>query len=257
MKLLSFHYRMKLGMSAPVSGHHFTLRCMPQTDERQRITGLSVKVTPDVPLSENTDQWGNALLYGNCAGAHTVFGAEVSGTARTGLSGWVSAGSREEAFLYATALTRAEGPVPEFAASVPHSRDPLVFAEETVHTVYRAMRYVPLSTDSGTTAAGALKGGCGVCQDYAHIMLAVLRYNGIPARYVAGLLEGEGASHAWVEVKADGRWYAFDPTNDTSVTDRHIKISHGRDAGDCAINRGVFKGFALQTQEVSASVTES
>ena len=80
--------------------------------------------------------------------------------------------------------------------------------------------------------------------------------DGIIARYVAGMMLGEGASHAWVEVLHDGIWTGYDPTNDLIVSDGHIKLSHGRDAWDCAINRGIFLGSANQTTEISVIVAE-
>ena len=80
---------------------------------------------------------------------------------------------------------------------------------------------------------------------------------GIPARYVTGMLIGEGASHAWVEVLAGEHWYPLDPTNNCVVTDSHIKIGTGRDAGDCLINRGIMHGGGTQTQDVRVCVTET
>ena len=69
-------------------------------------------------------------------------------------------------------------------------------------------------------------------------------------------MEGEGASHAWVEIYENGCWYAVDPTNNLIVDDAHIKISHGRDYKDCLINQGVFTGSAGQNQEIHVLVQE-
>ena len=80
---------------------------------------------------------------------------------------------------------------------------------------------------------------------------------GIQARYAAGMLIGEGLSHAWVEVAQEGRWYGLDPTNGVRVLENHIKISHGRDYGDCLLNQGVFTGTANQQQTVSVTVEEA
>ena len=96
----------------------------------------------------------------------------------------------------------------------------------------------------------------GVCQDYAHILIALLRMMRIPARYVVGMMIGEGFSHAWVEMEADGRWYGLDPTNDVLVGENYIKISHGRDYNDCIVNKGVFTGMASQKQDISVIVCE-
>ena len=98
--------------------------------------------------------------------------------------------------------------------------------------------------------------GMGVCQDYSHILLSLCRMERIPARYVVGLLMGEGLSHAWVEVCSGGRWIALDPTNNLVVDDQHIKISSGRDYKDCMINQGLFVGRTTQRQDVHVSVTE-
>lgn len=89
----------------------------------------------------------------------------------------------------------------------------------------------------------------GVCQDYSHVMLSLLRMEGIPARYVTGMMVGEGASHAWVEAQCCGYWYGFDPTNDLLVDDSYIRAACGRDSADCDIIRGTFYGSACQMQQ--------
>ena len=122
--------------------------------------------------------------------------------------------------------------------------------------LYTHFEYVPGVTDVETTAAGALRLGRGVCQDYAHIMTAVMRYMGIPARYVNGLMIGEGATHAWVEIYTDGGWYGLDPTNDLHIDDYYIKLAHGRDYGDCVVDRGIFLGNAAQEHKIYVNVEE-
>ena len=105
-----------------------------------------------------------------------------------------------------------------------------------------------------TTAEQALELGCGVCQDYAHILIALCRALGVPARYVAGIQEGTGETHAWVEIYDNGYWVGIDPTNHKMVDERYLKLSHGRDFADCGINRGLFIGGCTQKQTVEASV---
>ncbi|MCC8167968.1 MAG: transglutaminase family protein, partial [Clostridiales bacterium] len=82
----------------------------------------------------------------------------------------------------------------------------------------------------------------------------LLHLRGQPPRSVTGMIPGEGASHAWVEACCDGNWYGFDPTNDTIVSNSHIRIGTGRDASDCLINRGIMRGGGQQTQEVRVRV---
>ena len=96
----------------------------------------------------------------------------------------------------------------------------------------------------------ALGGGVGVCQDYAHILISMCRLSGIPARYVAGMMVGEGASHAWTEVWLDGGWTGVDPTHNRPVDETYIKLAHGRDFGDGAIDKGCFIGSATQRQQM-------
>ena len=79
----------------------------------------------------------------------------------------------------------------------------------------------------------------------------------MPCKYVAGMMIGEGATHAWVEVFEDGKWLSLDPTHNRRVDDTYIVISRGRDAQDCSINQGVFTGGGSQKQEVHVCVEEA
>jgi transglutaminase-like putative cysteine protease len=87
-------------------------------------------------------------------------------------------------------------------------------------------------------------------------MISILRRAGIPARYVVGMMKGEGFSHAWVEAVISGVWVGFDPTNDNLVDDTYIKISSGRDYQDCIVNRGFFNGCVTQKQNIKVVVRE-
>ena len=84
----------------------------------------------------------------------------------------------------------------------------------------------------------------------------VLRYLGIPARYVNGLMIGEGYTHAWVEAYLEDGWYGFDPTNNLHIDDYYIKLAHGRDYRDCTVDKGCFLGSAAQKQKIYVNVEE-
>ena len=122
--------------------------------------------------------------------------------------------------------------------------------------LYQDFSYVPKTTNVQTTAEEAWNLGKGVCQDYAHIYISLLRMAHVPARYVCGMITGEGASHAWAEALCNGRWIAFDPTNNCLVLNNYIKSCDGRDASDCAINRGIMWGGGAQEQKISVVVEE-
>jgi transglutaminase-like putative cysteine protease len=115
----------------------------------------------------------------------------------------------------------------------------------------------------GTSAVEAWHAGRGVCQDYAHISLAVLRAMGVPARYVPGYFypkaEGTvgakviGESHAWVEAWT-GDWAPYDPTNRVSVGERHVIVARGRDYSDVSPLRGIYSGPAGSSAEVTVEL---
>lgn len=118
------------------------------------------------------------------------------------------------------------------------------------------MCYSPGSTQIDTTAIEVFQQRKGVCQDYAHILIAMCRACGIPARYVNGFMQGVGVTHAWVEVLVNGEWRGIDPTNNRLIEYGYIKLAHGRDAMDCRVNRGVFTGNATEQTEIRVIVEE-
>lgn len=143
------------------------------------------------------------------------------------------------------------------AANADHY-DTAALAVALMHHLHKDFVYQRAATDVTTTAEQAFVRGAGVCQDYAHIFLSLLRLSGIPARYVTGMLRGEGESHAWVEIALGQYWYGLDPTNDCAVGGAHIKIGTGRDFADCRISQGIFFGCGdiSQQQIVKVSVEQ-
>lgn len=127
-------------------------------------------------------------------------------------------------------------------------------AEEICTFVYRQLEYTPGSTNLKTSASQSLQCGSGVCQDFAHAMIALCRVLKIPARYVSGYLPGEGALHAWCEVLVDGAWQGFDPTHNRPVRHDYVFVACGRDFRDCATHTGTFRGRA-QARLISSGKT--
>lgn len=125
-----------------------------------------------------------------------------------------------------------------------------------MHAVHKEMEYVPGSTNVHTTAAEAFSKRSGVCQDFAHITISIMRLMGVSVRYVSGLAYGEGETHAWVEANIGGFWHGFDPTRDQLVNEEYIPLAVGRDWSDCPIESGSFIGLANQTQIVNMVVKE-
>ncbi|HEX6922629.1 MAG TPA: transglutaminase family protein [Bacillales bacterium] len=135
------------------------------------------------------------------------------------------------------------------------SVDPYDFVNRLNTYIYETFTYVPGSTTVKTTAEEVLEKKEGVCQDYTHLMLALCRHRGIPARYVSGYIytgensamRGDAATHAWVEVAIpDIGWVGFDPTNNVLALDQHIRLAVGRDYKDIVPVKGVYVGPGQQ-----------
>lgn len=128
--------------------------------------------------------------------------------------------------------------------------------------IFNHFKYVKGITSVETTIDEILEKRAGVCQDFAHLMLQVLRTMQIPCRYVSGYicpiergLRGEGATHAWVEAWIPGSgWAGIDPTNNVWVINNHVKLATGRNFSDCSPVKGTFKGPANQLLTVFVSV---
>lgn len=261
MKTLDFSYYMELKFDEPVSGHHFTIKCMPQTTARQRIEELRVDVYPNRFLSFDEDSFGNKCIYGHMEDAHDHFEIRMEGRAVTGLAPAETGTDEVHAgmFRYQTQMTQPGREILALAKSVSFAPEASDYEKacRLMQKLHDQFAYVPGVTCVETTAEEALALGKGVCQDYTHIMLSLCRIHQIPAKYAVGLLEGEGQSHAWIEVWSDGGFFPLDPTNNCIVGDSHIHISSGRDYKDCMINQGIFTGTARQEREIHALVTQA
>ncbi|MCB0918640.1 MAG: transglutaminase family protein [Actinobacteria bacterium] len=133
-----------------------------------------------------------------------------------------------------------------------------------VDLVHERMTYTPGATTVFTSASEAWSGGIGVCQDFTHVALSLLRALRIPARYVSGYLHSEepalgqtvvGESHAWIEVW-DGAWEGFDPTNNRSVGSAHVKVAAGRDYRDVPPLKGLYSGGGSEALGVTVEITQ-
>jgi transglutaminase-like putative cysteine protease len=146
----------------------------------------------------------------------------------------------------------------------------MTFAQSASDLIHQRFRYVKGATHVHSSIQDVLRMGAGVCQDFAHLLLGVIRGRGLPARYVSGYIvprssvEGSSnleeviggqASHAWVEAWLPGvGWFGLDPTLGAPVGLRHVRVAYGRDYGDVAPVRGVYRGRAGQRLSVDVRV---
>lgn len=166
-------------------------------------------------------------------------------------------------FLRPTPLTRAGGRLRALVASIgPDGRAPLDFLHALSGAVAAHVRYVPGTTDVGTTAEQALAAGQGVCQDHAHIFIGAGRLADIPMRYVGGYLWMDGtveqeAGHGWAEAHIEGLgWVGFDVANGISPDERYIRVATGCDYSEAAPVTGITVGAGKTGLDVHLSVAE-
>lgn len=238
-----------------ISLHFYKLRCVPCFNECQRIVSQYLNISPSENIKTDVDTWGNAIQYGSQFGMHDSFTFVSSGVIETSAYS-LPACQAEGIFFIPSALTGISPSMSQFCWNMPEMNSPLDKALYLSNKIYEYMRYTPGVTNIYTTAIQAFIGKQGVCQDYAHILIALCRYLGIATRYVNGLMQGTGETHAWVEVYDGEKWRAIDPTNNKLIEYGYIKIAHGRDAADCPVNRGVFTGKTQEQSDIRVIVEE-
>lgn len=252
---------MIIRFDSSVSDHRFALKCIPINTSRQSIDNLNVNIKYTDNLNYDKDNFGNVSITGRIIVPHNEFFAEVTGTAITGIDIFEEYQydlMQSIIYKYPTGNTTPGDELQSYYDSLQLEKQETVYDKvlHIMHSLNRDFEYEKGATEITTTAEQAMALGKGVCQDYAQIMVALCRMAGIPARYVVGMMIGEGESHAWVETLCGNYWYGFDPTNNQLIDDRYIKISCGRDFNDCSVNKGVFKGFTAQHQDIKINVTE-
>jgi len=269
---------------SPVSESLMEVRMHPRSEGPQRCLSFQVSVDPRAQVSSYRDYLGNSIHHFDVPQKHTqlrvVAEALVEVQAmpelpkRLGADSWdqldalVAAGDYWETLM--PSQFAHSGPALEQLIEDLHVErrdDPLSFLRELSEAIYIWFEYVPKSTRVDSPIDHAIETRQGVCQDFAHIMTALVRHVKIPCRYVSGYLyprglpsdrSSEGASHAWVEALLPGLgWTGFDPTTNLFTGDRHIRTAIGRDYADVPPTRGIFKGKAASDLTVSVRVALS
>ena len=261
MKVWKLTYELQDNFSSPVAGHSYSLRVFPRDMISQKVKSCECEVYPCSGKSRGRDSFGNPVLTGCCEEPHDRFLVKTEAIVCTED---IPEPEEKEFFQlgmyrYETEFTKMGESLGAFYQTLPapcKEETDWMRTEKLMHILWESFQYVSGSTNFNTKAEEAFSQGCGVCQDYAHILLAVLRHEGMTVRYVAGAIPGEGQTHAWIEVYQDGLWKGFDPTNNRLANDEYIRFAIGRDAHDCCLNQGIFRGCASQLQEVHVIMEE-
>jgi transglutaminase-like putative cysteine protease len=275
--------------ATPVRATRCALRLTPRGDGGQRVLSSLVETVPAATRRvERLDFFGNRLIEARIDAAHTTLRITLEArvavrrrpapaaaltpvweSVRSGAAASRSLGAESPAhFLFGGRLTPLFEPVAAYAReSFSAGRPILEAALEFMRRVHADFVYDPKATQIATPLAEVFARRLGVCQDFAHIMIAALRGLGLPAAYVSGYLrtlpppgqkrlEGADASHAWMSLwcgPAFG-WLQLDPTNDVFVADDHIVLAIGRDYADVSPIDGVILGSGRQKLTVSVDV---
>jgi transglutaminase-like putative cysteine protease len=274
---LDLVHRTRYRYAEPVRDSFNELRVRPVDAEHQDCERFLLRVLPPVRLRHYLDLHANHVNFFELHEPHT--GLEIE--CRSRVLTRAPAPLPEELFPMARVAecarmercheslqpSRYVDPSPEafrLAVDASHGRADLWQAALAIAgLVFREFAYEPGATTAKTPSGDVLRGRRGVCQDFAHAMLAMCRSVRIPARYVSGylyngpseLLRGAQASHAWCEVFVPGSgWRGIDPTNDQLAGERYVRVAVGRDYGDVAPVQGSFRGAAGQELTVEVDV---
>lgn len=250
--------------SAPINQSVMELRLEPRTEGIQRCLNFKITLNPTANLMVYRDYLGNIVHHFDIPGQHRslTITAEAQIEMKPALElpdnlpseSWDALDTSEYDWLLPSNFTHPTPLLDDLARelNVVRRDDPLSLLRDLNRAIYDAFEYGQEVTKVDSPIDDALRARKGVCQDFTHVMLALLRPLGIPCRYVSGYLyhragvrSAEDASHAWVEAHLPGLgWVGFDPTNNLVAGDRHIRVAVGRDYADVPPTRGVFKGRA-------------
>jgi transglutaminase-like putative cysteine protease len=243
-----------------------------------RQTALEARLTTDsrAAIWSYRDYWGTVVSSFDIQAPHSELTVTASATVETSAPRepapplpWKELVSRTSdgrllEYLMPTERTTVSAELAGLARQQAAGADPLAAAAEIAGWVRDRVDYVPGATGVQTGAQEAWDEGKGVCQDIAHLTVALLREVGIPARYVSGYLyptagaepgdEVVGQSHAWVEYWT-GQWSAYDPTNRVVVGERHVVVAAGRDYADVPPLKGIYHGSQRSVMDVSVELT--
>ncbi|MFA7325004.1 MAG: transglutaminase family protein [Candidatus Nanopelagicales bacterium] len=265
--------------AAPVEASFNEVRMTPLNEGGQMLLSHELHVEPYAAVQTYTDYWGAVVESFDVHTPHRIL--EITSVSTVDIppmqpepegGSWHSVHSAETQarwaeYLTSTAYVDSPESDPSRMAIVRDLRrvgSPAIAAGGAMEAVRNQLNYTPGATNVSTTAGQAWAAGHGVCQDFTHAMLSILRALQIPARYVSGYLHTEeealgmtviGESHAWVEYWDHG-WHAVDPTNNRAVGAAHVVVARGRDYGDVPPLKGIYAGGRSGGLGVTVEITQ-
>lgn len=277
MPVFNIHHVTKYEYDRPVKESVNEIKIYPFISTEQEVLYHELNITNQPEVLLVNDYWGNRTGMFNLLPSHkelmiesklivrTLASTEIAINKNISLSDLKKDIAANLFLLELTSLTEADlrdkidSLINEFVEPGMPVAD---IIKKCGEYIFSNFSYIKGITTIETTVKEILEHRSGVCQDFAHLMLEVLRRLGIPCRYVSGYIcpnkngmRGEGATHAWVEAYVSGTWAGIDPTNNVWVTNNHVKLAVGRNFNDCTPVKGTFKGPARQSLSVYVSVS--
>jgi transglutaminase-like putative cysteine protease len=264
---------------SPVTASFNEARLTPRSDSRQNVILNRVETVPATRSYRYVDYWGTAVTSFDLHAPHAELEVTSSSVVETdrGVSpkdentraSWDDLHcepviDRFDEVLSPTHYTPQSKRIKRVGERIAKYHDPQEAVTAAANWVHSELRYVPGTTGVHSSGLDALREGKGVCQDFAHLTLILLRGMGIPARYVSGYLHPkrkavvgdtiDGQSHAWVQAWTGG-WWNYDPTNDTDINEQYVSVGVGRDYSDVTPLKGIYSGEGSTDLDVVVEIT--
>jgi transglutaminase-like putative cysteine protease len=258
-----------------VTASYNEARLTPRSDSRQNVIINRVETTPATRSYRYVDYWGTAVTAFDLHAPHTELEVTSSSVVETdrpepaAAISWADLKSaavldRFDEVLKPTRYTPTSKRIDRTAKQLAKGLEPQHAVLAAAKWVYSELQYVRGTTGVHSSGLDAVAEGKGVCQDFAHLTLILLRSMGIPARYVSGYLHPnpdaaigqavEGESHAWIQAWT-GSWWNFDPTNDTEINEQYISVGFGRSYDDVTPLKGIYLGQGSSDLDVVVEMT--
>ncbi|OBK21776.1 hypothetical protein A5634_09300 [Mycobacterium asiaticum] len=261
---------------SPVTASYNEARLTPRSNTRQNVVLNRVETIPATRSYRYIDYWGTAVTAFDLHAPHaelTVTSSSVVETERPEFpiekTNWeelesIAVIDRFDEVLRPTDYTPASKRVSAVGKRIIKNHEPGEAVVAAARWARNELDYLPGTTGVQSSGLDALEQGKGVCQDFAHLTLILLRSMGIPGRYVSGYLHPkadavigkvvEGRSHAWIQAWVGG-WLNYDPTNDTEITEQYISVGVGRDYADVSPLKGIYSGLGATDLDVEVEIT--
>jgi transglutaminase-like putative cysteine protease len=261
---------------SPATASYNEARLTPRSDSRQNVILSRVETVPATRSYRYVDYWGTAVTAFDLHAPHTELEVTASSVVETDKLEpptekvtWDDLASeavidRFDEMLIPTGYVATSKRIDSVGRRISKECKPDEAVIAAAKWVHGELDYVPGTTGVHSSAADALREGKGVCQDFAHLTLMLLRSMRIPSRYVSGYLHpnqdavvGEtidGQSHAWIQAWTGG-WWNYDPTNDHEINEQYVSVGVGRDYSDVTPLKGIYSGAGSTDLDVVVEIT--